>query len=266
MTNKNVTARGQQKLVIISGSTGDLGREYLNYYSQQDDTVCYGLTRRDETYPVSGVTYLRSDLEEAMATREQIQRISLEGVVKILLIHPVGKFKFEANGLPEIDKIEDGIDDEVFTSNVDTFHNIVKPLIEQRGKHSLVPMKLVAFGSLSDSYSVPWWGSYSKSKLILRPEMRYLSRMEPQVESLFINLSSVKTSNESRTRPYADTRYWLKPEEVVAKSTHIIEKMQPPYQEIDLFNPSPIYRESYYRDHDKLRKKWIIEMKRGTQK
>lgn len=260
MTTKN------KQVVIVSGSTGDLGRGYLNYYSQQDGTVCYGLTRRDETNPVSGVTYLRSDLEDAMATREQIQKVSLGEVVKVLLIHPVGKFKFEANGLPEVDKIEDGIDDEVLTSNVDTFHNIVNPLIEQRGKYGIIPVKLVAFGSLSDSYSVPWWGSYSKSKLILRQEMRELSRMELQVKSLFVNLSSVKTSNESKTRPSADTRYWLRPEEVVGKSVCLIENMQHPYQEIDLFNPSPDYHESYYRDHDKLRKKWILEMKRGTSK
>lgn len=252
---------GKQKLVIISGTTGDLGRAYLDYYSKQSDIICYGLTRREEKYPIRGVTYCNSNLEDVITTREEIQKISMEGVIEILLIHPVGKFKFETKGLPEVDKIKEGIDDEVFTSNVDTFHNIVKPLIEQRGKYSIVPIKLVAFGSLSDSYNVPWWGSYSKSKLILRQEMRELSRMEPQVESLFVNLSSVKTSNESKTRPSADTKYWLRPEEVVSRSVPVIENMQHSYQEIDLFNPSPEYHVSYYKEYNQLREKWLKEMK-----
>ena len=256
----------QRPLVIVSGSTGDLGRAYLNYYSKQKDTVCYGLTRRDEERPLSGVTYLESDLEDSVTAREQIGRISLEGVVEILLIHPVGKFKFESDGTSEIDANKDGIDDEVYTSNIDTFHNIVRPLIEQRGQYGIIPLKLVAFGSLSDQYSVPWWGSYSKSKLILRRDMRELSRTEPNVKSLFVNLSSVETSNEQKTRPYADFRYWIKPEEVVDKSISMIETMRHPYQEIDVFNPSPDYTQSYYRNFDRLREKWLSEMKGGTQK
>ena len=251
----------QQKLVIVSGSTGDLGKAYLNYYSKRKDTVCYGLTRRDEETPVDGVTYLRSNLEDAMATREQVRQISLDGVIEVLLVHPVGKFKFESDGTSEIDENKDGIDDEVYKSNVDTFHNIVGPLIGQREVYGSVLLKLIAFGSLSDQYNVPWWGSYSKSKLILRQDMRELSRIEPNIKSLFVNLSSVKTANENRTRPSADTRYWINPEEVVNKSISLIENMQYSYQEIDIFNPSPDYHTRYYQEHDQLREKWLREMK-----
>lgn len=261
---QEVTTMDKHKLVIVSGATGDLGRAYLDYYSIQNGTISYGLARRDEKNPVSGVTYLSSNLENAAATKERIDKISLEGVIEVLLIHPVGKFKFEENRALERDQNKDGIDDEVYTSNVDTFHNLVRPLIEQREKYGVVPLKLVAFGSLSDQYNVPWWGSYSKSKLILRQDMRELSRIEPNVESLFVNLSSVETSNEQKTRPYADTHYWLKPEEIVTRSAPIIQNMQHPYQEIDIFNASPHYSQSYYRDFDRLREKWLREMKGGT--
>ncbi len=253
-------------LVIVSGSTGDLGRAYLEYYSKQSDTVCYGLTRREEKHPVSGVTYLSSNLEDAVATKEQIQKISLDGTTDVLLIHPVGKFKFEANGIPEIDKEQDGIDDEVYRSNVDTFHHVVRPLLEQRKKHNFIPLTLVAFGSLSDPYTVPWWGSYTRSKLILREEMRTISRIEPRIKSLFVNLSSVKTKNEQKTRPSADIRYWLSPEQIVTRTIPLLETCPLPYQEADLFNPFPDYHISYYTEYDKLREKWIREMKRGTQK
>jgi len=253
------------QVVLVSGATGDLGKAYLDYYSQQENTICYGLIRREETNPVQGVAYLKSNLENAAATREEIRKISLEGVIEVLLIHPVGKFKFEENADLDIDQNKDGIDDEVLTSNVDTFHNLVRPLIEQRGKYGFIPLKLVAFGSLSDQYSVPWWGSYSKSKLILRQDMRELSRIEPSVESLFVNLSSVKTSNEQKTRPYADTKYWLRPQEIVTRSIPIIQNMQHPYQEIDVFNHSPDYSQNYYRDFERLREKWIREMRGNIQ-
>lgn len=255
-----------KRVVIVSGSTGDLGRAYLSHYSQQDNTICYGLTRRDEKNPLGGVTYLRSNLEDAAATTEQIQKISLESVIEALLIHPVGKFKFETNGTPEVDEIKDGIDDEVLRSNVDTFHNVVKPLIQQREKYGAIPLTLVAFGSLSDPYNVPWWGSYTKSKLILRQEMRELSRTEPNVKSVFVNLSSVKTSNESKTRPYANTQYWLHPEEVVQRSISFIEERRPLYLEVDLFNPHPEYQGNYYRNFEALRTKWLKEMRGSKEK
>lgn len=255
----------KKQLVIVSGATGDLGRAYLEYYAGQNDTICYGLARRDETNPVGKVTYLSSNLEDAVATQEQLRKISLEDVVDVLLIHPVGKFKFETNGVPKVDNApQDGIDDEVYASNVNTFHNIVRSLIESRGRYGIVPLKLVAFGSLSDPYNVPWWGSYSKSKLILRQDMRELSMTESQVESLFVNLSSVETSNEQKTRPFADMKYWLKAQEIVTRSVPVIQNMQHPYQEIDIFNSSPNYHQSYYKDFDRLRDKWLREMNRGV--
>lgn len=248
-------------IVIVSGSTGDLGRAYLNYYSKRKDTISYAIARREEEKPLRDIKYLISDLENPIITKENIQKIPLDNANEVLFIHPVGKFKFEKYGIPEIDDIQDGIDDEILKSNVDTFHNIVRPLIEEREKCGIIPLKLVAFGSLSDPYHVPWWGSYTKSKLILRREMRELTRREPSVKSVFVNLSSVKTSNENKTRPYADTKYWISPEEVVAKSVQTIEKTQQPYLEIDIFNPSPKYHSGYYQNFDELRKKWLREMK-----
>lgn len=266
MITRNIEQKVESEtkmVVIISGATGSLGKEYLKYYSKKPGVVCYGLTRREEKSPIKGVRYLMSNLEDSVATREQIKKINLDKVADVLLIHPVGKFKFESEGIPEVDEIKDGIDDEVFKSNVDTLHNIVRPLIEQRKIYGAFPLKIVAFGSLSDHYHVPWWNSYTKSKLILRQEMRELSKKIPSVKSVFINLCSVKTSNESKTRPYADTKYWLITREVVAKSVQTITNTQRPYLEIDLFNPSPEYHRDYYRNFDELRNKWLREMKGG---
>lgn len=248
-----------KRLVLVSGASGDLGMAYLSHYARQPDTMCYGVARKEVSNPVQGVQYLKADLLDRDSTRKAIEGISLEDVVKVCLIHPVGRFKYEPEGMPEIDNTHNGIDDEVQASNVDTFHNIVRPLLKLRGEKQ-IPLKLVAFGSLSDSYQVPMWGSYSKSKLILRKDMRELARSVPDVKSLFVNLSSVDTENENKTRPFADKTYWIRPNEIATKTVSAIDNGNYPYVEIDAFTPSPKYYERYYRDFDVLRAKWEREM------
>jgi NADP-dependent 3-hydroxy acid dehydrogenase YdfG len=247
-----------KKLIIVSGATGDLGKAYLEHYKNQLDVYCYGLSRRKEETPLNNVTYLMSDLENEQTTKNQINSIEFQDISKIIYVHPVGKFKFEEKGVPEIDYNNDSIDDEVYQSNINTFHNVVKPLILKRNKDT--PLTLVAFGSLSDFYTVPWWGSYSKSKLILRKDLRELSRLEDKVNSIFINLSSVRTSNEFKTRPYADTKYWISPSEIVTKTRDIIEKSTQKYLEIDVYNESPEYHRDYYNHYEELKEKWKKEM------
>lgn len=250
MTNKN--------LIIVSGATGDLGKAYLNYYKNQLNSRCYGISRRKEYVPLENVDYLISDLENEQTTKNQVDFIDFRDVSKITYIHPVGRFKFEETGYPEIDSDNDTIDDEVYRSNINTFHNVVKPLISKRNQNC--PLTLVSFGSISDFYNVPWWGSYSKSKLILRKDMRELSKLENQVNSIFINLSSVKTSNEFKTRPYADTKYWISPKDIVSKTRDIIENPMQKYLELDVYNESPEYHEGYYKNHNALKTKWKKEM------
>lgn len=248
------------KLVLVSGATGDLGRAYLDHFKKESNMRCYGISRRIEAHPLKNVNYLLSDLENSETTRKQINLIEYEKINSIILIHPVGRFKFEENGLPEFDKNSDSIDDEVYSSNIDTFHNIVRPLIENRDKYGLKPLTLVAFGSLSDSYNVPWWGSYSKSKLILRNDMKELSRLEKKLNSIFINLSSVKTTNEFKTRPYADPKYWVNPKEIVDRTHKLITEMNKNYVELDIFNDCPEYYEGYYKNYTNLKQKWQKEM------
>jgi len=246
-----------EKLVVVPGATGDLGRGYLNYYSRRQNTICIGLSRKDENNPINSVQYLKANLEEPILIKEQIQRNLLERVPNILLIHPVGKFKFERDGTPESDNDCNGIDDEVQSSNITTFQNIVRYLLEKRKEGNISLIKLVAFGSISDPYGIPWWGSYSKSKLMLRRYIRELTRIEPMVQGIFVNLSSINTSNERKLRPFADTTYWLSPNEVVAKSVPIIENSRYQYLELDIFKPCPNYHENYYKEFDALKKEWL---------
>lgn len=248
-----------QKVIIISGATGDLGKAYVKHYSKEKDCLVYAISRREEKNPLKNVNYLLCDLEKSKDTEQEVKKISLDGVLEVVLIHPVGRFKFEKNGVPEVKSIEHDIDDEVLKSNLDSFHNIVLPLLNLR-KDKNILIKLVCFGSLSDVYNVPWWKSYSKSKLILREDMRAVSTFEKNLQALFLNLSSVKTFNEHKTRPFADTSFWLSPEEIVERSVPLISSLKENYTEVDLYNHSPEYHEGYYKDFKKLKEKWLKEM------
>lgn len=250
----------ERRLVVVTGATGDLGRSYLEHYSKVTNTLCVGLIRRRESNPIPNVTSLLTDLQDKSLTEERIKSVHLDGLESIIFIHPVGKFKFEERGVPEVDSLRIGIDNEVLAHNLDTFHNVVRPLLEQRERYGNIPLTLVAFGSLSDPYNVPWWDSYSKSKLVLRKDMRELAGKSLLTKSVFINLSSVRTANEKKTRPFADQTYWISTSEVVKRSVGLIDNPNNPYTELDVFEPSPDYREGYYKDYDALKDKWLHEM------
>lgn len=250
----------KNKLAIIAGATGDLGRAYLEHYALLPDVKTYGLLRRDELDPVENVTYLKVDLENSQLVSENINTISFDDISEIVFIHPVGMFKFEDAGKPEIDLNDDSIDDEVYNSNIETFHNVVRPILEKRSEFGSIPFTAVAFGSLSDKYLVPWWGSYSKSKLLLRKHMADLACIESNIYSVFVNLSSVKTSNEFKTRPYANSTYWISPEKIVEETIAGIHARKYPYSEINSYIPSPDYHLRYYKEHDTLKQKWKREM------
>ncbi len=183
-----------QKVIIVSGATVDLRKAYVKHYSKEKDCLVNAISRREEENPLKNVDYLLCDLEKSKDTEQEIKKISLDGVLEVVLIHPVGRFKFEKNGVPEVKSLEHDIDDEVLKSNLDSFHNIVLPLLNLR-KDKNILIKLACFGSLNDAYNVPWWNFYSKSKLILREDMRGVSTFEKNIQALFLNLSSVNTFN-----------------------------------------------------------------------
>ncbi|NCP72480.1 hypothetical protein GW835_03775 [archaeon] len=244
-----------QRLIIVTGATGDLGKEYVKVYSKLSENKVYAISRRKEDFPIEGVIYLNCDLENKDITLNEINKISLEHTTEIVFIHPVGKFKFEENG-----DLINSIDQEIFKSNLDSFHNVLNPLLLLR-KDKNILIKLIAFGSLSDSFNVPWWISYSKSKLALRADMKSISFSKKNICSLFLNLSSVKTFNEHKTRPFAETSFWLSVDEIVKRSLSIIDSLKEKYTEINLYNNSPEYYEGYYKDFNFLKEKWLKEMK-----
>ncbi|MES2225512.1 MAG: hypothetical protein V4480_01750 [Patescibacteria group bacterium] len=251
----------KNKLVIVSGASGTLGRAYMDYFSKKPKTKCIGISRRamESTRPDDIIV----DLLETKAVEVSIREISLKEVGEIIFIHPVGMFKFEAEGIPEWDKDEDGIDDEILASNIKTFENVFFPLLACVNKERRpIPITACAFGSLSDPYDIKYWRSYSRAKLKLRERMRiFAENSDGLVHSVFFEVSTVATDKERSLRPFADERYWLSTRELVARSIPYLEKATL-WSEIKIYKPMPGFDHGYYNDLGAIREKWSREMGR----
>ncbi|GEM_PF-740900 len=245
----------EQKLVLISGASGGIGREYFQYYATQKNTRCYGIGRRKS----NNARHIQLDLSNKDSAETFIRDIDLKEISDVVYLHGVGLDKFEEDGIPHIDEDKDGIDDEVYQSNVQTFLNVANPLIE-KSKTLQKPVHIVNIGSISDVFIVPLWQSFSKSKNLIRQYMKTKSNL--LVNSIFLNVSSVDMDHEKYGRPFADTKYWLKPNELCQRSLPILNQRYPHinYVEVDIFNPSPDYTEDYFTNIPKLLAKWKHDM------
>jgi len=249
----------EQKMVIISGASGTLGRAYVEHFSKEDGVRCIALTRRDE--PVAGAETIRTDLLDAEGTAATIEQFTLENVNEITLIHPVGMFKFEEHGTPESDSDEDGIDDEILASNISTLDNLANPLLKKIGDRD-IPLTICAFGSLSDPHNIKYWQSYSKAKNILRAHMRELAATSGErVRCVFFSVSTVNTEKERTLRPHADSAYWLTTDELVTRSLPYLEHPEN-WKDVEIFRPMPGFTPEYYSDQNAIREKWGREMGR----
>lgn len=254
-----------KKLVMVTGGNGSLGKSYLEKLRGMPGIKCLGIVRPHLGETNNNEEILEVDLLEESEVSAQIRRIDLSTVSEVVLIHSVGKFRFEVKGSPVIDEDKDGIDDEVYKSNVITFYNLIKPLLtklnEQSAVGNFIPMTVCAFGSISDKYEIPYWQSYTKAKEILRHFIRSLvgHKASGLIRGLFINLSSVDTENERQLRPKADRTYWLKCEEIVEQTLPLLLEQGPFWQEVDVFKKDPTFDPEYYYDLKKILKKWLCE-------
>jgi NADP-dependent 3-hydroxy acid dehydrogenase YdfG len=257
-----------KKLIVISGANNALGRAYLDYFNKKN-CKCLGLSRSRVDKKYRNAQFLNDlNLLDKEKTKSEIEKIPLRGMSEVIFIHCVGKFKFEERGVPNIDTNKDGIDDEVYNTNVITFLNVVEPLIiklgEQAKKGSSISFTMCGFGSISDKYNIPFWQSYTKSKDALRNFIRYLTRRkktEGFIRGIFINISTADTGKENELRPFADKKYWLKPKEIVSQSINHILDDRLKWKEIDIYKPMPNFNKNYYHDLRKILNKWKREMK-----
>lgn len=256
--SESPNANGEKEvLAIVTGANGALGKAYLEQLAATPHVHPVGIARNlDEAVP--GVRYVTGvDLLKDNEIREALSAIQCKQAEKILLIHPVGKFKFEHQPTMEIDA-------DIVLSNMGTMVNTVKAVVGSMRASSLV---VCGFGSVSDKYNVPFWRSYTDAKNKVRDALSslpgLLSRPDHRiVRSVMVNVSTTDTGNENALRPNADTQFWLKPQKIVSESLpFLLAESGPGYQEIDIIEHKPGFDPTeYYGNPDRIMEKWAREM------
>lgn len=258
------------RLAIVTGASGTVGACYVKHFVQQENTKCVALSR--SKLETSEVMQFKVDLLDEKGTREAIEQLDISEVSDLILVHGVGKFKYEyLESLPHLNSDHHKIDNEVFSSNYHTFLNVVNPLVEklneehQRGRKTT--LALCGFGSISDKYKIPFWRSYTYAKDTLREYIKDLAKSknwQGLIRGRFINVSTTDTGNENKLRPNVkveEKQYWLKPEKIVAQSLPVIESLKPLWQEIDVYEILPGFNpEEYYNDYQTIKEKWERQM------
>lgn len=246
----------KQQLVIVSGARQGIGKSFLDHYLSIPDTQCRGLSRTQDS------RYLQLDLLDETATSRAVDSLDCNGIERIVYLHAVGMDKFEPKGVPHIDNDGDGIDDNIYNSNVGAFVNIAHPLIE-KSTSLKIPLLLANVGSISDIYVVPFWQSFSKAKNRVRQYVKSINN--PFVRGIFLNVGS--TLDEEGIYRYgrvkADTTYWQTSKELVQKSTPFIDEvMDGPVQftEFDFYKYNPHFRADYFTNLPKLYFTWQRDM------
>ena len=254
------------KTIIVTGITGKLGAAYLDYFRKQKETQCFGVARRKPSKEYKNVSYLFADLLDDKAVSSEVEKIDLSRSSEVLLVHPIGMFKFEANKAPEKDKDNDGIDDDVYASNVLTFKNIFNSITDkikaEIKKGHKMKLTVSAFGSITDKYYIPFWNSYAASKNNLRKIIKnaILRNKTLSIHGVFVNISTADTGNERSLRPYGNNKYWLTVKEIVQYSLSHLTNSKKSWIEMNIYKFNPNFNPTWYTNHDNVLERWMSQM------
>ncbi len=253
------------KLVIVTGASGAVGKSFVDHFLKEDDTRCIAVSRSPMD---TKAIHCQADLLDRSSVEEHIAQLDLTNIDDVILIHGVGKFKYESEcEVASLGATGEEVDDEIFSSNYHTFVNIAEPLTEKLNqvheKGYKTTLALCGFGSITDRYKIPFWRSYTYAKDSLREYIKNMAKSEEWrglIRGRFINVSTTDTGNENKLRPYAteeEKKYWLKPKTVVDNAIESLESLTPLWQEIDIYEPLPGFNpQEYYNNHQTIKTKW----------
>ncbi len=235
----------KDSLVLIPGATGKMGQEYAVAFSKIEGFEVIGFTSNQNKVTDST---LHCDFLNPESVSSTFNKIDFERYGDVYVIHSIGPFLFEENGC-----ITTEIDNTIFNLNYQTFVNACEELKKRIKKDQ--NLIICAFGSISDRLVIPLWKSYSVSKNRLREYI--IENINTNTRCVFVDVSSTEKEEE---RPFADKSYWLKCSEVVERTIDSILNSKLNFQELFVINPHPSYDKNYFKDLDKLKKKWLKEM------
>ena len=124
-----------QRTIIIAGVNGDLGQEFAR--GLVDQGHLYGISRGSKKSSLD-YKHICADLLIPDEVRRAFAQIKPSN--DIIYVHLPGKFRFEDINHPITDKNKDGIDDEVYDTNVITFKTVRPVLLDYLENNLLVAL------------------------------------------------------------------------------------------------------------------------------
>ncbi len=210
-------------VVIIAGVAGEIGTAFANKLTQ-NNIHTIGIIRNKSVDAIQSGFFetVACHLDNPTHVAQVFSRIDLSQFDRIIYLHTIGVDKFNPRGYPNI-KPMNTIDEDIYNTNVNSFKYLLKYLalkvrdLNNEGKN--IELKTAIIAGVSDKHGPFVIEGFCEAKMILREYIRsYLDRFPVWFSGLSINITSTITKAALAVRPYADTTYWLSPEEVVEKS------------------------------------------------
>jgi len=249
----------QEKTYIIAGINGDIGLEFVRRFENLGRL--YGISRKQERLESITYEHVQADLLKPADVNTMFKSMNISN--DLTYIHLPGKFQFQDENHPITDSNNDGIGDDIFATNVETFRNVMPHLFTYLKTNENARLKIVAIGSTSDLYDVPYWHSFTYSKNELRKQFR-LMYGDPEtygrVGSLFINVSTTDGKQLDGERPHISKLFVLKPSEILDQAFPHIVSTSPESLEISILKPNPNFACEEYLNNHEIKRRWYKDM------
>lgn len=260
----NVTYYIMKKLIIIAGAAGEIGTAFIEKFLMQKDTECIAIIRNKPLLiNEENLKKITCNLNNISEIENSFKEIDFRKYAEVIYLHTIGVDKFDPRGYPYIKPMKT-IDPDIYNTNVNSFKYLFKYCVEKikeiNKDHITTLFKTVIIAGTSDKHAPFVIESFCEAKFILRQYIQSAVNLYPQwCSGLSVNVTSTITESALAVRPFADTTFWLTPNEVVDQSLQKVLQTGLGYSEIDLFKYSPEYTSDYYNSNEKLYTKWSKE-------
>jgi NADP-dependent 3-hydroxy acid dehydrogenase YdfG len=213
----------KETLCLVTGATGEVGREFVDQLAPDYPTVA--LARRPiATFKNQPEEYQGGlDFMDAEGTKRAIGKIinaRRERISRIVLIHPVGNFKYEDRQAEEPWQMDPVVHD----TNVTTFENVARALMEVDPE---IAITMVMLASVTDQYDIPMFRSYREANAMQRALIRKWIRQKANTSGVSLDLGTIDVKSENDLRPNANRKFWLSAEELVKQTCDPIMQTTP---------------------------------------
>lgn len=252
-----------KKLIIIAGAAGEIGSGYAKAISEKNTDVIAIVRNKKLSFSSSFIKEVTCHLDDEKSIEYAFSPISLEGYQEIVYLHTIGVDKFDPRGYPSIAPMKT-IDEDVYKTNVNSFKYLMRYLVKRIEKNNVsgvkTVLKLAMIGGVADKYTPFVIESFCEAKYIIRQYIQAQIALYPSwVSGLSINITSTITASALAVRPFANTEYWLTPEEVINQSLERLLENKNGYEEIDIIKKLPDFKHGYYENNQMLYEKWSKE-------